>query len=121
MPTAPIIRRYTLALPLALNVFTALTDDITALTFQNLPQVNAILDMLNDPQPVAGLRYEFRIFKNGLDTGRAVFSDSMNPASAGRISVGPIDMAPGQLSFQGAQRLGALNPSSIIVKFARGF
>jgi len=121
MPTAPIIRRYTLALPTALNNFLPMTDDITQLTFQNLPQVNSIVDMLNDPQPAAGLRYEFRIFKNGLDTGRAVFSDSMNPASAGRIAIGPLDMAPGQLSFQAAQRLGAFAATSIIVKFARGF
>jgi hypothetical protein len=119
---APIIRRYTtVPAPLALNVFAAMQDDITALTFQSLNSSNSIQDMLMDPFPAAGLRYEFRLFKSGLDSGRSSFSDSMNPASGGRIAVGPITLTAGQLSFMAAQRLGALTATSIIVKYATGF
>ena len=118
---APITRRYTLAAPAALNVFSALTDDVTALAFQNFSGPNQLLDVVNDPDPAAGLRYEFRIFKNGVDTGRAIFSNSISPASAGRMAVGPIDMTGGQLQYQGAQRLGALTATSVIVKYAKSF
>lgn len=119
---APIIARYT-STPVytGLNQFQFLLSDITQLSFQQLATDNVILDMLNDPQPAAGLRYEFRIFKNGLDTGRAMFSDSLNPNSAGRMSVGPLSVSAGQLSISCAQRLGALTINSVIVKFAKGY
>jgi len=118
---APIIRRYS-ASPVypGLNQFQFLLDNITQLSFQQIGD-NTILDMLNDPQPAAGLRYEFRIFKNGLDSGRAMFSDSLDPQSAGRMAVGPLSISAGQLSISCAQRLGALTINSVIVKYARGF
>ena len=64
----PVIRRYTLAAPAALNVFNNLTDDETGLTQYLILTGNTILDIVNDPDPAAGLRYEFVLLKNGNQT-----------------------------------------------------
>jgi len=113
---APLFRRFTRAAPGALNVFAFATDDITTLAFYNNAKPNQILDMVNDPQPAATLRYEIALFKNGLDTGRHFFTDSLNPNTAGRVAVGPIDITPGQVQFAVAQRFGALTAFSFVVK-----
>ena len=116
---APMFRRFTRAAPGALDVFAFATDDVTALTFYQLAQANQILDMVSDPAPAAGVAYEIALFKNGIDTGRHFFSRSLDPASAGRVAVGPVDVSPGQLQFNVAQRLGALAAYSFVVKLLR--
>lgn len=80
----PLTRRYTRAAPGALDVFANATDDITAQAFARIPAPNSILDMLNDPDPAAGLRYEIQLLKEGIQTGRGFFTNSMSAASAGR-------------------------------------
>lgn len=115
---APVMRRFTLAAPAALNAFAASTDDISGQTFYEIAQALDLLDLFNDPDPAAGLRYEFRAFKNGFDTGRSFFSNSLSTASAGRAAIGPVTVTPGQLQFQGAQRAGALTATSIVAKFS---
>lgn len=117
---APLFRRFTRAVPGALNVFLFSTDDVTALTFYQAISNNAILDMVSDPQNAAGIDHEIAMFKNGLDTGRHFFSGSLNPASAGRVAVGPVDIiGPAQIQMSVAQRLGALTAYSFLVKLAR--
>tara|TARA_B100001123_G_C15305672_1_gene1022609 strand:- start:1120 stop:1485 length:366 start_codon:yes stop_codon:yes gene_type:complete len=115
----PVIRRYTLAAPAALNVFNNLTDDETGLTQYLILTNNTILDVVNDPDPGAGLRYEFVLLKNGNQTPVRVFSSTISPATAGRVAIGPINMTAGQYQWSGAQRAGALTATSIIVKYAQ--
>ncbi len=105
-------------LPVALAVFLPATDDETGFTFVRVTKNNAIVDVVNDPTPAAGLGYQINLWKNGVDTGKRLFSRSMDPASAGRISVGPIGLGPGDYIFQVSQVLGALAAYSFIVKFA---
>jgi len=114
---APVIRRFTRATPASLDQFAFATDDITGLTFYLATKRNQILDIVNDPDPPAGARYEIALYKNGVDTGRRFFSTSLSPASAGRIAIGPIDIEPGQIQFNVAQRAGTLSSYSFIVKF----
>lgn len=115
--TIPIFRRFTRLLPVALDVFLLATDDITALGFYNLAGTRDLLDIVNDPDPAA-LRYEIRLLKNGIDTGRSWFSTGLNPASSGRIAIGPVPIAAGNISFAVAQRLGALTAYSFVIKLS---
>lgn len=117
---APIFRRFTRAAPAALDVFAFCTDDVSALTFYQLAGPNALLDLVNDPDPAAGLRYQVSLFRNSLDTGRSWFSNSLSAASAGRVAVGPVDIkGPSQIQLNVAQRAGALTAQSFVVKLAR--
>jgi len=116
--TLPVIRRYTLAAPAALNTFANLTDDVTGQASFLLLGKNAILDMVNDPDPAGVLRYEFNLNKNGLQTAVTAFSSAMSPSTAGRVSIGPVNMSAGNYIWRGAQRLGGLAATSIIVKYA---
>ena len=101
-----------------MDVFAFATDDITALTFYQVSTMNQLQDIVSDPAPAAGVRYEIAAFKNGLDTGRHWFSATLDPASAGRVAIGPIDVKPGMLQFNVAQRLGALAAYSFVSKLA---
>ena len=115
--TLPVIRRYTLAAPGALNVFGNLTDDVTTQAPFTLFAPNAILDLVNDPDPPATQRFEFRLLKNGSETPVKVFSTAVSPTTAGRVAVGPINMSVGQYIWTGAERVGTLAATSIIVKY----
>jgi len=121
MVSVPIIRRYTRAAPGALNVDALATDDDTALTVQQLNQPNSILDMFSAPQNAAGVNYEIRLLKNNVQTGRTFFSVAMDPGSAGRSAVGPVDISAGQISYAVRQVLGALTAYSFAVKYNNGF
>lgn len=113
----PIFRRFTRLLPVALDAFLLATDDITALGFYTLAGTRDLLDIVNSPDPGA-LRYEIRLLKNGIDTGRSWFSDTLNPASAGRVAIGPVAIGAGNISFSVAQRLGALTAYSFVIKLS---
>lgn len=115
----PVIRRYTLAAPAALNVFNNTTDDETGQAQFLILTNNAILDITNDPDAAAGLRYEFVLLKNGNQTPVRVFSTTISPTTAGRVAVGPVNMTAGQYIWSGAQRAGALTATSVIVKYAQ--
>lgn len=108
-------------LPLALDAFLNATDDITAQAFARIPNPNAIQDIVSDPNPAAGVRYEIQLTKEGIQTGRGFFSGSLNPDSAGRMAVGPINLSPANYYYSVAQRLGALTAYSFLVKYAAGF
>lgn len=77
-----------------------------------------IVDMASAPQNAAGINYVINIWKNGVDTGKRAYSVTMDPASAGRVALGPLNLSPGDYYFQVAQTLGALTAYSFIVKFA---
>jgi len=116
---APIFQRWTRILPVALDVFIPATEDVTTDTFYNNVGPNELLDMVNDPNPAATLRYEIDMFRNGLDTGRHFFTGAMDLTSAGRPSLGPVDVQPGNISFRVAQRFGAVAATSFLVKWLR--
>jgi hypothetical protein len=113
----PIQRRYTLAAPAALNTFNNLTDDETGQAQFLILSKNALLDMVNDPDPAAGLRYEFVLLKNGNQTPVRAFSTSISPTTAGRTAIGVVSMSAGQYIWSGAQRAGAVAATSIVVKY----
>lgn len=116
--TAPIWRRFTRAAPGALNVFAFATDDITTLAFYRLQNSNTILDILSDPAPGAGVAYQVDLWKNGIATGRSFFSRTLDPASAGRAAIGPVDIiGPADSAFNVSQVLGALAAYNFVVKF----
>jgi hypothetical protein len=74
--------------------------------------------MASAPAPAAGLLYQINILKNGVDTGKRVYSITIDPATAGRVAVGPLSLSPGDYYFNVAQTLGGLAAYSFIVKFA---
>ncbi len=114
----PEVRRYTLAAQAALNVFGNLTDDVTTVATFLILNNNQIQDLVNDPDPAAGLRYEFVLNKNGMQTPVSVFSTSISPTTAGRMS-NSASMSSGNYIWTGAQRAGALAATSIIVKYGQ--
>jgi len=94
-----------------------MTDDVTGLTFVNVTRPNSIVDMFNDPT-LSGQRYTFELFKNSISTGRNFFSSAMDTASAGRTSVGPVDLSTGQYQLGATQTAGTAVVTSIVAKFA---
>ena len=116
--TLPVQRRYTLAAPAALNVFNNLTDDETGQAQFLILGGNNLLDIVNDPDPAAGLRYEYVLLKNGNQTPVRCFSTTISPTTAGRTAIGPVTMTAGQYIWSGAQRAGALTATSVVVKYA---
>ena len=118
---APIIRRFNRAAPAALNVFQICLDQETGLgqtLMTNIP--NAILDIVNSPDPAAGLTYQTNLWKGGKDQGMRFYSEALSAVSAGRQAIGPIDVTKmGVLQFWNAQTLGAVAAYNFIVKFAK--
>jgi len=90
----PLMRSYTTP-GLALSVFGLATDDITNLTITQLNRSNTVLDEVSNPQPTGGEIYQDRLLINGLETGVTFFSNSSDPASAGRVVPGPIPIEVG--------------------------
>jgi len=112
----PAIRRYTSVVGV-INIFNNMTDDVTGQAPFTLFAPNTILDIVNDPQPATGT-YEMRLLKNGSETPIKLFSSAMNPATAGRMAVGPISMSVGQYIWARAPRSAVVIANSIIVKYA---
>jgi len=114
---APIFRRWTHATA-AVNVFALATDDVTSETNYLLARNTELLDIVSSVAPTLPGRYEIRLFKNGIDTGRAWFSEGLDPASAGRVAVGPVAMVPGKMQFSVANRGGSAIAYSFTVKLS---
>lgn len=118
----PIQRRFTKPSAGTIGIQQLMTDDITSLTFLQLQTQNIILDMYNNPDPVATHLYTIELFKNSISTGRNFFDTAMSTASAGRAAIGPITLKAGQVQFGVTQTAGtAAADMSIVVKFAGGF
>ncbi len=78
-----------------------------------------MLDVVSDPAPAATVRYEIHMMKNGIENGRNFFSLSLDPASSGRVAIGPIDLLAGKLQFNVTQRAGAQAAYSYLMKLAK--
>lgn len=113
-------RRFTLAATV-INVYAFASDDLTALTEISVPKGAVILDILNDkPGVPAYSGVEIELWKDGMPTGRTFFSQSLNPTSAGRGSIGPIPVTPGRIGFRcRPTALTSLGPYNFIVKLDR--
>lgn len=117
----PVWRDFTRALPTALNLFALTTDDVTNLTFYRSRGNNTILDMVNQPNPTAGVRFDTALFLDGYDQNRHFNSVKMDASSAGRPSIGPIPFrGPRDVAFSSAQTVGALEAYRFTVKFESG-
>jgi len=114
-------RRYTRALPGALNIDALATDDDSAQAVQQINVDNKILDIYSSPQNAAGVNYEVRLLKNNVQTGRTYYSTAMDPASAGRSRVGNIPLSEGQVAYAVRQTLGALTAYSFVVQYESSF
>ena len=122
MSLEPIQRRMSKPNAGTVNVQELMTDDITGLTFIQLNRGNNILDMYNDPDAAASVRYTYELFKNSISTGRNFFSTAMSTTSAGRAAIGPIKLAPGQMQLGSTQTAGtAVASSNVVIKFSNGF
>jgi len=122
MSMEPIQRRMTKPNAGTVAVQELMTDDVTTLTFIQLSIPNTILDIYNDPDPAASVRYTDELFKNSISTGRNFFTNSMSTASAGRAAIGPLRLNVGQMQMGSTQTAGtAVATNSIIVKFQNGF
>lgn len=113
----PIFRRMSKPNAGTLNVQELATDDVTGLTFVNVTRPNSIVDMFNDPT-IAAQRFTFELFKNSISTGRNFFSSSMDTASAGRTSIGPVDLSAGQYQLGVTQTTATAQVTSVVLKFA---
>lgn len=116
----PMLRRFSITAPGALATDVVATDDESALAFFN-PGQNVILDIVSDPAPGAGVYYTIALYKGGVDTGRRFYSTGLDPASAGRVVVGPLPLTPGNYQLRIRQTLGALAAYSCVLKFAAKF
>lgn len=112
----PVVRRYSSVVG-AINVFNNMTDDITGQAPFTLFAPNAILDIVNDPDPATGT-YEIRLLKNGSETPVRVFSSSISSQTAGRLAYGPISLSVGQYIWSRAPRSAVVVANSVIVKYA---
>jgi len=110
-------KRFTFAAPGALNVNVIGIDQESTLAFF-VSGPNAIVDVVNDPDPAAGLLYTYSLWKGGADTGRRWYSNSISPLSAGRIRPAPLKLSGGQYQFRAMQTLGALTAVNLIVQLA---
>ncbi len=112
----PVVRRYTSVVGV-INVFNNMTDDVTGQAPFTLFAPNTILDIVNDPDPATGT-YEMRLLKNGSETPIKLFSSSMSPTTAVRMSVGPISLGVGQYIWTRQPTSAVVVANSIIVKYA---
>ena len=75
MSMEPIQRRMSKPNAGTVQVQELMTDDITLLTFIQLSIQNTILDIYNDPDPAATVRYTDELFKNSISIPSILFAD----------------------------------------------
>ena len=120
-------RRYTSAVPAALGAVTNVTDDITTQATNFTALANSIMDIVNDPDPAAGLRYEIRLLIDDVDSGRAFFTTSLSPLTEGRTKITQINPTGlkihgnARIQWQVIQRAGALTAISFQATWRNGF
>ncbi|GAI56431.1 unnamed protein product [marine sediment metagenome] len=92
-------------------------DDETALPFFTT-KPNAILDIVNDPDPAANDYYIVALWHGSRDTGKRWFSNSISPLSAGRIRASPVKLSGGQYQLRITQTAAVAAVHSIVIQFA---
>jgi len=118
---APVLRQFTQVAGLAVGAIANMVDAETTLPSIVLMQPNTLLDAVNDVL-TAGDTFTIAIIKNGMDTGRRLYSTSLNVASAGRVAIGPVDLSPGTYQFRltvTAIAGGVSAAYALLLKFAR--
>jgi len=93
-----------------------MTDNETGLTAFDLTKPNVILDVVNVEKGSADDPI-IKLIKNGADTGRRFYAKAMDPASAGRISVGPLGLGPGKYQLY-LTHVGTAAAYKCAIKFA---
>jgi len=112
----PIQRTY-FATPLALNTNVFMTDTETNQTIFTILASNQLQDLVMNPDPGAGLLYNFTLFKNGNSTPVRASSPAMSPTTQGRVPIGPVNMSPGQYQWGMQQSAGALTIQTILARY----
>ena len=112
----PVQRTYT-GTPVALNAPVFMVDVQTGLTSFLTLTPNVLQDLVNNPDPVAGLQYEYVLIKNGNATSVRTFSAAVSPQTAGRVPIGAVSMSSGSYQWQLTQTVGALTPITILVRY----
>lgn len=100
------------------NVVGVMTDSETNLTALTLTQPNKILDAVYKSIP-SNSSVEFYIYKNSTQTPIRFYSETINPAQAGRVAVGPINLGPGLYQFYSKQTAGTAGAKSLLIVFAK--
>lgn len=92
-------------------------DDETTLNFFTT-RPNAILDVVNDPDPAAADYYTIALWHGSMDTGKRWFSNAISPASAGRLRPSPVKLSGGQYQIRITQTAGVAAVHSIVIQLA---
>ena len=90
----PVQRTY-LGTPAALNAPVFMVDQQTLQNNFLTLTPNVLQDVVNNPDPAAGLLYSFTLVKNGNATAVRAFSSAISPTTAGRVPIGPVNMSNG--------------------------
>ena len=112
----PVQRTYT-SDGAALNVTTFMTDNQTGQTNFLTLTPNVLQDLVNSPDPAAGLRYQFTLVKNGNSTSVRAFSDSVSASTAGRVPIGLVNMSSGSYQWSCVQQSGVATATTILVRY----
>ena len=112
----PVQRTYT-GTPVALNAPVFMVDQQTLQNNFLTLTPNVLQDVVNNPDPAAGLLYQFTLVKNGNATAVRAFSSAISPTTAGRVPIGPVSMSSGSYQWQCTQQAGAATATTILVRY----
>ena len=96
----PVQRTY-LGTPAALNAPVFMVDQQTLQNNFLTLTPNVLQDVVNNPDPAAGLLYSFTLVKNGNATA----------------VIGPVNMSSGSYQWQLTQTAGAVTATTILVRY----
>jgi len=113
----PVNKRFSTPGVGVLGVVQNAVDNETALAFFST-KPNAIIDFVNDPDPVAGDFYLIALWHGSTDTGKRWFSNSISPLSAGRIRPSPVKLSGGQYQIRITQTAGVAAIHNVLVQLA---
>jgi|TARA_R110000823_G_scaffold190734_1_gene322326 hypothetical protein len=113
----PVQRTYT-GTPVALNSPVFMIDNQTGISSFLTLTPNTLQDLVNNPDPAAGLQYQFTLVKNGNSTSVRAFSNAVSPLTSGRVPIGVVSMSSGSYQWQCTQQgAGAATPTTILVRY----
>ena len=112
----PVQRTY-LGTPVALNAPVFMVDQQTLQNNFLTLTPNVLKEVVNNPDPAAGLLYQFTLVKNGNATAVRAFSSAISPTTAGRVPIGPVNMSSGSYQWQVTQTAGSATATTILVRY----
>lgn len=112
----PVQRTYT-ASPVALNAPVFAIDQQTLQNNFLTLTPNTLQDLVNNPDPVAGLLYTYTLVKNGNSTSIRAFSSASSATTSGRVPIGIVNMSSGSYQWSVTQTLGTVTPVTILVRY----